>query len=249
MHITTSQTTFFSRIYSFCRHPIATVRLSVAKTLCILATDPRLSPRFHWASDALPCHLYQNLLLEERAEIRQLCPDALAAIFNEYESTPTSHFDVLERHMEDWYTLAMTPMGMPMNESLLYRSQGEKKGHNIDKHVLAGDLSLVPVEEVVERRLDAAKALALFRVHASTQVSSKTPLVLGKADKCEGYDIPKSIPRIKQRSSSLPLYRDHPRMGHTVSRLDSHEAWLGRQDGKLQTRRRRIRSYCSRTAH
>ena len=169
MDIVISQTAFFSRIYSFCRHPISTVRLSVAKTLDILATDTRLTPQYDWAGDALPCYLYQNLILEERADIRYFCLHALTAIFSKYQST--AHFDVLERQVEDWYTLAMTPMGMAMDESLLYRSQGERKGHNVDKHLLAGDLSLVPVEAVIERRLDAAKALALFRVYSSSKVS------------------------------------------------------------------------------
>ena len=167
MDITTKQTDYFSRLFAFIRHPISSVRLSVAKTLHILATDPRLSPRTKWMQESFPCFLYQNLLLEERFDTRQLCLSALEAVFRDMKQE--LRFDMLEDHLEEWYTLAMTPLGMPTDESLMYRQQ--RSGHNVDKPVIAGDLSLVPAESVLERRLDAAKALTLFRRHGSEKVS------------------------------------------------------------------------------
>ena len=129
MDITTKQTDYFSRLFAFIRHPISSVRLSVAKTLHILATDPRLSPRTKWMQESFPCFLYQSLLLEERSDTRQLCLSALEAVFRDKKQEV--RLDMLEDHLEQWYTLAMTPLGMPMDENLMYRQQ--RSGHNVDK--------------------------------------------------------------------------------------------------------------------
>ncbi|ORX38663.1 hypothetical protein BD324DRAFT_645173 [Kockovaella imperatae] len=167
MNMTSAQTDYFSRLFAFIRHPIYSVRLSVAKMLHVLATDPRLAPRTKWMQESFPCHLYQNLILEERSDIRALCLSALRAVLQ--DTRAEARFDMLEDHLEDWYGLAMTPIGVSIDEGLLYKAQGNRTGHNIDKPLIAGDLSLVPAEAVMERRLDAAKALALFRLYESDE--------------------------------------------------------------------------------
>jgi TATA-binding protein-associated factor len=56
----------------------------------------------------------------------------------------------------------MTPIGTPLNEDL-FLSLGKRGSHNVDKAMLAGDMSLVTIETALQTRIAAAKALALLR--------------------------------------------------------------------------------------
>ena len=66
----------------------------------------------------------------------------------------------------DWYTLAMTPLGVPIDPTVLYHpslgvnATGPSEKHNVDKNMLAQDMALVSIETVLRARVAAAKAFA-----------------------------------------------------------------------------------------
>lgn len=143
-----------SRIYSFIRHPIATVRLAVVKALLVLLTVPAL-PR-DWVRTDVMSLLYQNLVLEDRAEIRDVTFQAFATAVANADLDAT-----VGPNIEDWYAIVMTPVGSPLDETLFYGRR--PRGHDIDKAMFAGDMGLVSTDTVLETRIAASKALALLR--------------------------------------------------------------------------------------
>ena len=159
-------------IYPFIRHPISSVRLSVANALHVFATDPRLG-REDWMHDDFLCFLYQNLILEERADIRDLSLAALTAALVELEENGC--FETAEDLLGDWYAMIMSPMRLAMDPTLFRKIPGGNGGHDIDKKVMAGDLALSMIESTLDRRISAAKALAVFRRLDSEEVSGPSP--------------------------------------------------------------------------
>ncbi|RSH82478.1 TATA-binding protein-associated factor mot1 [Apiotrichum porosum] len=145
-----------SRIYAFIRHPIAAVRLAVAKALLVLVTVPAL-PR-HWIRADVLSLLFQNLVLEDRADIRELSAQAFAAALSE-----TNLDETVGPSIEDWYAIVMTPVGSQLDDTLFVGRR--VRGHDVDKAMFAGDMSLVSTDTVLETRIAAAKALALLRQH------------------------------------------------------------------------------------
>lgn len=148
-----------SRIYAFLRHPIASVRLAVVKALLVLLSVPAL-PR-DWASSDTLSLLFQNLVLEERSEIRDVSFKALATAIQH-----TALDDTVGPNVEDWYAIVMTPIGQSLDDTLFVGRR--PRGHDIDKAMFAGDMSLITVDTVLQTRIVAAKALALLRKYPHT---------------------------------------------------------------------------------
>lgn len=148
------QRALISRVYAFIRHPIASVRLAVAKALLVLMTVPDL-PRDWIKSDVLSL-LFQNLVLEDRQDVRAVSAEALEAGFG-----GTYLDDTVGPKINDWYSISMTPVGAPLDEALF--AGRRVRGHDVDKAMFAGDMSLVSAELVLETRIASAKALALLR--------------------------------------------------------------------------------------
>ena len=145
------------------RHPVASVRLAVAKALHTFTIVPGL-PRTDWM---FPDHfslLFQNLMLEERSDIRELSFSAFCAGMNRAcLETGGYHTPI-----NNWYEMVMTPVGAPLDSTLFV---GETAGPNIDKHMMIGDMSLVTTTMVVQARIVAAKALARLRPFELQNVS------------------------------------------------------------------------------
>ena len=115
-----------------------------------------------WMFDRFFSLLFQNLVLEDRSDIRAVTFDALIAAVTEVNQN--GGLDVtVGCNLEDWYEIAMTPIGLPLDSSLFVRAGKGSSGYNVDKPVLAGDVSLVPIEKMLETRISAAKALAFLR--------------------------------------------------------------------------------------
>lgn len=148
------QRSVISRIYAFIRHPIASVRLAVAKALLVLMTVPDL-PHDWIKSDVLSL-LFQNLVLEDREDVRSVSAEALEAGF-----AGTAVDETVGPKINDWYAIAMTPVGVPLDEGLFVGRR--VRGHDVDKAMFAGDMSLISTELVLETRIAAAKALASLR--------------------------------------------------------------------------------------
>ncbi|WVQ82019.1 hypothetical protein IAT38_004147 [Cryptococcus sp. DSM 104549] len=165
-------TNLISRIYTFSRHPIASVRLAVASILLRVSSIPTIPRR--WASDGFFSFLFQNLILEERADIRSTSARAFALALVETAGTPEGVDGTLGSEVEDWYAMVMTPVGVALDEGLFRRPAGQTgqgQGHNVDKAMMAGDMALVSVDTVLQTRIEGARALALLRRYALSEVS------------------------------------------------------------------------------
>ena len=153
-------------LFPFFRHTIANVRLAVVKTLHTFMTVESL-PR-GWISVPFLRLLFQNLIVEERSDIR----DATLATWREVLSILSNTGGWLESSITqplllEWYGVLMTPLGLALDASSFYDpnlsdNSAPAERHNVDKNMLAQDLSLVPVEVVMQARLAASAALALI---------------------------------------------------------------------------------------
>ncbi|ORY35400.1 putative helicase [Naematelia encephala] len=149
------------RIYPYIRHTISSVRLAVAKALYTLVTADGLD-RNGWMHAEFFSLLFQNLVLEERADIRALSFDAFTTGLEEVESESGGVGDVT--NVDNWYAIVMTPVGMPLDEAIFVWPQSKRTGgHNVDKAMMAGDMSLVTMDTVMQTRIASAKALARLR--------------------------------------------------------------------------------------
>ncbi|TDL27615.1 SNF2 chromatin remodeling protein [Rickenella mellea] len=153
-------------LFAFFRHTIPNVRLAVVKTLHSFLTVTSL-PR-DWVDHTLLRLLVQNLVVEERIDIREstlsLWQASLLMLRSEDEKLESTVWPQLAL---EWYTLVMTPLGVPIEPSTLYYLSAGTDGHgvtaerhNVDKNMLAQDLSLVSVETVLKARVAATTALA-----------------------------------------------------------------------------------------
>ncbi len=154
-------------LFPFFRHTIANVRLAVVKTLHTFMTVHSL-PR-GWISISFLRLLLQNLLVEERSDIRE----STLATWREVLSILSTTSGWMESSLTqgvllEWYAVLMTPLGLPLDASSFHDptvgadNGGPSERHNVDKNMLAQDLSLVPVEVVIQARLAASEALALI---------------------------------------------------------------------------------------
>ncbi|KAK6910607.1 hypothetical protein I203_104639 [Kwoniella mangroviensis CBS 8507] len=148
-----------SRTYKFMRHPIASVRLSVIKILIALGELREVEKV--WLSDNYSSLLFQNLLLEERQDIRELSLKALDDAVQEVEEECGEQEGMMD--LDTWFPLVMTPIGAPFDQSLFKKVKNSTTGHNVDKAMMAGDMSLISMDTALQTRLTGAKALGLLR--------------------------------------------------------------------------------------
>ncbi|TYJ54026.1 hypothetical protein B9479_005360 [Cryptococcus floricola] len=173
--LTADDKNLIARVYNFLRHPIGAVRLAVANILLAFARLPDIPRR--WESDGFFPFIFQNLVLEERLDIRQVSFLAFSTALT-LAASSTGLDSVLGADVEDWYSIVMTPVGVPLDENLFRRpvqgagtGQGTGQTHNVDKAMMKGDMSLVGVDTVLETRIEGAKALALLRQYQLDEVN------------------------------------------------------------------------------
>jgi TATA-binding protein-associated factor len=156
-------------LFAFFRHTIANVRLQVITTLHSFLLVDEL-PK-DWLSSAFLCLLFQNLLVEERAHIR----DATLSIWRTAVGYLSSMENVLPAIVSsplisDWYALMLQPWGHPLDTSLFFQlpphgSQANldhgrvQEKHNVDKAMLGQDVGLVTAEVIWESRIACAQAM------------------------------------------------------------------------------------------
>jgi TATA-binding protein-associated factor len=152
------------------------VRLAVIKTLHSFMSVSSL-PR-DWLTVEYLRLLFQNLVVEERTDIR----DATLAAWNLVISILTSIDGCAETIVSqplllEWYAVMMTPLGTPLDITTFYDAAAEQNGaenaerHNVDKNMIAQDMSLVPLEVIIAARVAAATSLAYVTAVWPTQVS------------------------------------------------------------------------------
>ncbi|KAF8130463.1 SNF2 chromatin remodeling protein [Mycena galopus ATCC 62051] len=160
-------TTLAPTLFPFFRHTIPNVRLAVVKTLASFMAVPTL-PR-DWIAAPFLRLLFQNLVAEERADIRDASLAAWRMALIVLAGTPGWLDSVVTQQLVlEWYAIVMTPLGVAIDATIFYRPSVEMVGsggaaperHNVDKNMLAQDPSLITTEVTLKARVAAATALA-----------------------------------------------------------------------------------------
>jgi len=147
-------------MYPYMRHTIATVRLAVVKALHVFATAE--IGHEDWMHSEFFSLLFQNLVLEERPDIRETTFTTF--VTGIAELAEAGALENVTCNLKKYYEIVMTPIGSPMDARLFQKVGKGSLGHNVDKPMMAGDLSLVSMESMLATRIAAAKALARLRV-------------------------------------------------------------------------------------
>ena len=118
-----------------------------------------------WVTSPYIRLLFQNLLLEERSDIREASLEAWRASLLPLADGRLTTV-VNKAIIFDFFAAMMTPLGLPIPLTHLYTSPGAEvngqqvEKHNVDKHMLSQDLTLVPVEIVWRARIATSQAMA-----------------------------------------------------------------------------------------
>lgn len=157
-------------IYPFFRHTITSVRLSVLRTLSVFLARADVDQASDWIDDRVFRLLFQNLIVEEKVHIRAATKEVWQTALR-IASKTSGHFQkILAPHLDSLTKILMTPLGTPFDYSLFFSAvldtTATNRGHyNVDKSILAQDLSLVGVDAVIRGRLDATLALGQAFAH------------------------------------------------------------------------------------
>ncbi|KAJ1310135.1 hypothetical protein OPQ81_006880 [Rhizoctonia solani] len=128
-------------------------------------SNPMALPR-DWITRPVFELLFQNLILEERDDIRRATSEAwnvAVAIISE-SATPDPNEGglafLLHEVIYNWLCLLAIIIGEPLNPAyFFYPARKSDEGHNIDKSAMQQDLSLIGLDVVYRGRLEAAKAI------------------------------------------------------------------------------------------
>jgi TATA-binding protein-associated factor len=116
-----------------------------------------------WIKSNFLCLLFQNLISEEREDIREASLVAWqTALLILSTSVELMTGTVARELILQWFTTIMTPLGAPIDTNTFYRPNVNANGewHNVDKNMLSQDLSLITIEVTLKARIAAASALA-----------------------------------------------------------------------------------------
>ncbi|KAI0261043.1 SNF2 chromatin remodeling protein [Gloeopeniophorella convolvens] len=154
------------KLFPFFRHTIPTVRLAVVETLHSFMNVPSLPKE--WVATPLLRLLFQNLVVEERTDVRRETINTWNTAIDLLHSRPGWMENVVtSAQLFEWFEIMMTPMGFPVEASGFYDPLASENGahaaaerHNVDKNMLAQDLTLVSPDTVWRARIAAATAMA-----------------------------------------------------------------------------------------
>lgn len=148
-------------LYIFFRHTISDVRLSVLNAMqAFLQADVSEQA---WVDDRLVRLLFQNMIVEEKAPIRDATAKVWAHVLDILEQDPDRFARLILPHIPTLFKIVMMPIGEPADHALFYApgqtAAGARIGHDVDKGILSQDLTLVGIDTVIRGRLGAASAL------------------------------------------------------------------------------------------
>jgi TATA-binding protein-associated factor len=154
------------KLFPFFRHTIPTVRLAVVETLHSFMNVASL-PK-DWVATPLLRLFFQNLVVEERTDIRDATIAAWNTAIDLLRSQPGwMEIVITSPQVLEWFETMMTPMGFPIDASGFYDPLSPENGaqvaaerHNVDKNMLAQDLTLVSPDSVWKARIAVATAMA-----------------------------------------------------------------------------------------
>ncbi|KDN53370.1 hypothetical protein K437DRAFT_253065 [Tilletiaria anomala UBC 951] len=146
-------------VYPFFRHTISSVRAAAVRAIVTFLGMRDAVPS--WADDRIFRLLFQNMVVEEKPDIRQHSANAWATLLSAFASDPAWLASTLGPHVTRFYAILMTPLGHRFDPSLFYRPTGAAANgaHDVDKSMLAQDLTLVGMDSIIRGRLSAAMAL------------------------------------------------------------------------------------------
>lgn len=130
-----------------------------------------------WADDRLLRLLFQNLIVEDRLDIRQTTARAWRTTLRVSNAEePDRLARIANPHIDKWFAILSTPIGTAINPALFWSAKVSLSGqggyvHNVDKAILSQDLSLVSVEAVMRGRVAGAVALGTLIAAWSLEVS------------------------------------------------------------------------------
>ena len=123
-----------------------------------------------WVNDNFLRLLLQNLVVEEKNEIRDVTLATWRTAIKVLSSLLTDsgaawlEWIITPNLVLEWHEIVMMPLGTPIDTSRLYNPAApmadSSERHNIDKAMLSQDFSLVSQELVLKGRITAAKAIA-----------------------------------------------------------------------------------------
>ncbi|KDR81493.1 hypothetical protein GALMADRAFT_239466 [Galerina marginata CBS 339.88] len=184
--------TLAQTLFPFFRHTIPNVRLAVVKTLESFMMVPSL-PK-DWVAAPFICLLFQNLVCEERSDIRDVSLSAWQTALVLLSDSPGRISIITQQLILDWYGIMMTPLGVSIDVSAFYNPSLAVDGsipperHNVDKNMLTQDLSLITVEVTLKARIATATALAYLMVYWPFEQNSIDqcfkPILLPYIDSC-----------------------------------------------------------------
>jgi TATA-binding protein-associated factor len=118
-----------------------------------------------WVTTPFLRLLFQNLIVEEREDIRDASRSAWRTALSVIAASPGLMETIITPQLIfDWYAIAMTPLGVAIDLSTFYDPthaiDGPTERHNVDKNMVSQDLSLITVEVTLKARVATATALA-----------------------------------------------------------------------------------------
>lgn len=131
-----------------------------------------------WADGSLLRLLFQNLIVEDRLEIRETTARAWRTTLRVSNmDEPDRLARIASPHVATWFAILSTPIGTAINTALFWSAKVSLSGqggyvHNVDKAILSQDLSLVSVEAVMRGRVAGAVALGTLIADWSPEVCS-----------------------------------------------------------------------------
>ena len=107
--------------------------------------------------------MFQNLIVEEHGDIRDVTMDAWMAAITRLASAEQRLYDTVNPLLRAWFEVLMTPLGSKIDEQWWYfhARVGAENGYNVDKNMFEQDLSLITSELILRARVVSAKALAI----------------------------------------------------------------------------------------
>jgi len=149
-------------LFPFFRHTITSVRLAVVRTLHDFISIPAL--RKDWVQTTFLRLIFQNLLLEEREEIRRVSlatwREALEVVMpNVSDIGSVAGINVVRA----WFESCMTPLGQPLDMShlIIIGPRDSSEVHSVDKFMIAQDVAL-DRQVVWKARLATAQAIGIL---------------------------------------------------------------------------------------
>ncbi len=122
-----------------------------------------------WISTPFISLLFQNLVCEERTDVRDASLSGWKTALSILSDISGRLEEIItQQQILNWYTVMMTPLGVPIDVSAFYtlsvhvEGNGSLERHNVDKNMIAQDLTLVAVDVIIRARLASATALAFL---------------------------------------------------------------------------------------